>query len=122
MSPRPDPARRRPGDPSPPPLDYRQEAATRVEEAASCLRVHLDKDPQSIDALTNLELAIVRSVLGRRWIERVERRADQLDRIEREVERANRPTMHVRFPGMRDDRDPVPEDNKERGTVRRFTT
>jgi hypothetical protein len=122
MSARPDPARRRPGDSSPPALDYRREASERVQEAASCLRAFLDRDPQAIDSLTGLERHVVRSVLGRRWFERIERRADALDRIEAEAERAARPKLHVRFPGMRGDRDPVPEDNKERGRERRFTS
>lgn len=121
MSRLPDPARRRPGEPSPPPLDFRREASQRIEEASSCLRAFLDRDPQAIDSLTGLERDIVRSVLGRRWIERIEHRADALDKIEAAATRANRPVERVRFPGMRSDRDAAPDDDQDRGVERQFT-
>ena len=90
---RDDPARRA-GDPAQsrgavPQMDYYREAMQRLKECGINLREHLFANPLAIDALDELEQAIVKATVGRGVLDRAARMAGEIQRRERDERRAN---------------------------------
>lgn len=81
-------------------MDYKALYEEHFTLAALALRKLLEEDPRNIDALSELDMAIVRQAHGSSFLDRTMNRASQVDRLEREAERVNRPdenTKRVKF-------------------------
>jgi hypothetical protein len=71
-------------------------AKQHVMQAGAHLRKFLDQEPRHIDNLDEWELALVKRVHGSSFVDRTMNRASQLDRIEQEAERVNRPDEQIK--------------------------